>query len=49
MRGELERFKRLVVAVYEKIVNLDFPITTKYSETLDGIKEFEEDLISGGI
>lgn len=47
--NEIHRFKKLVVAVYNKIVTLDFPDTSKYENTLDGIKEFEEDLIAGVI
>lgn len=47
--NEINKFKKLVVAVYKKITTLDFPDTSKYEETLSGIKEFEEDLISGVI
>lgn len=47
MQHELERFMKLVVAVYTKIVSLDFPDTSTYEESLSGIKEFEEDLIAG--
>lgn len=47
VKDEIERFKKLAVAVYEKISSLDFPDTSKYAKTLDGIKEFEEDLITG--
>ena len=47
--GEIRRFKKLMVAVYNKITSLEFPDTSKYEETLDGIKEFEEDLIAGVI
>lgn len=46
---ELERFKKLAVAVYKKIVDLDFPDTSKYDASLKGIEEFEEDLIAGRI
>jgi DNA helicase-2/ATP-dependent DNA helicase PcrA len=46
---ELMRFKKLVKAVYIKITTLDFPDTSDYEESLDGIKEFEEDLIAGVI
>jgi DNA helicase-2/ATP-dependent DNA helicase PcrA len=46
VQDELRRFKKLVVAVYKKIITLDFPDTSKYSQTLEGIKEFEEDLIN---
>jgi DNA helicase-2/ATP-dependent DNA helicase PcrA len=45
--NDLARFTKLVVAVYTKIVTLDFPDTEKYEKTLSGIKEFEEDLIAG--
>lgn len=44
---ELPRFKKLIVSVYKKIATLDFPDTEKYEKTLEGIKEFEEDLIAG--
>jgi predicted sulfurtransferase len=44
---ELERFRKLAVKVYEKIVALDFPDTTDYPKTLDGIIQFEDDLIAG--
>lgn len=47
--NELHRFKKLIVAVYKKITTLDFPNTSKYAESLEGIKEFEEDLIQGVI
>ncbi len=46
---ELEKFKKLLVAVYTKIVTLDFPDTSEYKQSIDGIKEFEEDLIQGVI
>lgn len=44
---EMRRFRKLIVAVYKKIADLDFPDTEKYEKTLDGIKAFEEDLING--
>jgi DNA helicase II / ATP-dependent DNA helicase PcrA len=49
VRNELDRFKKLAVAVYKKIENLDFPDTSNYKQNLEGIKEFEEDLIAGTI
>lgn len=48
-QNEVRRLRKLAVAVYKKIVALDFPDTSKYEETLEGIKEFEEDLIEGSI
>ncbi len=48
-KAELGRFKSLAVAVYKKITSLDFPDTSGYPETLEGIKEFEDDLIKGVI
>jgi DNA helicase-2/ATP-dependent DNA helicase PcrA len=49
MKDELERFKKLIVTVYSKITTLDFPDTSNYEQTLEGIQEFEEDLIAGRI
>lgn len=46
---EVERLKKLIGIVYNKIINLDFPDTSKYGETLAGIIEFEDDLINGVI
>lgn len=49
-RVELSRFKELVVAVYKKITALDLTIDiSKYDKSLDGIKDFEDDLIAGRI
>jgi DNA helicase-2/ATP-dependent DNA helicase PcrA len=47
---ELTRVKDLAVAVYNKIVDLDLTLDiSKYEKSLDGIKEFEDDLIAGRI
>jgi DNA helicase-2/ATP-dependent DNA helicase PcrA len=48
-RGELDDFKDLAVAVYKKIVTLDFPDISDYPKTLEGIKAFEKDLVLGKI
>jgi DNA helicase-2/ATP-dependent DNA helicase PcrA len=49
-KEELKRFKELAVAVYNKIVTLDLTLDiSKYEKSLDGIKEFEDDLIKGRI
>ncbi|HSX18222.1 MAG TPA: ATP-dependent DNA helicase [Candidatus Saccharimonadales bacterium] len=42
---EIDRFKRLVLAVWTKIQALDFPDISSYEPTLKGIQAFEEDLI----
>lgn len=47
--AELKRSKDLAVCVYKKIVSLDFPDTTLYEQSLEGIKAFEEDLIDGKV
>lgn len=44
---EVERTKKLIEAVFKKITTLDFPETSTYPETLDGIRAFEDDLIEG--
>jgi DNA helicase-2/ATP-dependent DNA helicase PcrA len=44
--GKVERVKKLVSIVYTKIMNLDFPDVSKYSQDVEGIQAFEEDLLS---
>jgi DNA helicase-2/ATP-dependent DNA helicase PcrA len=47
---ELKRFTELVVAVYNKICNLDLMLDVdKYEKSVEGIKQFEDDLIAGRI
>jgi len=41
---ELEEFKKLISAVWQKIQDLDFPDTSKYTLDLKGVLEFEKDL-----
>ena len=41
----IDRLSRLVQAIYLKISNLDFPDVSEYSPTLDGIIQFESDLL----
>jgi DNA helicase-2/ATP-dependent DNA helicase PcrA len=43
---ELERFTRLIGAVWTHIMRLDFPDTSQYAKNLKGIQQFEDDLIS---
>lgn len=45
-QGEIERTKRLIIAVISKIQNLDFPDISKYPKTLEGIRMFEEKLLN---
>lgn len=45
--NDYENFKKLVVCVYKKIIELDFGETNSYSEDLKGIQKFEEDIIKG--
>lgn len=45
--AEIERTKKLIKVVYRKIVTLDFPDTSVYPETLEGVIQFENDLIEG--
>ncbi|MBI2589404.1 ATP-dependent helicase [Candidatus Saccharibacteria bacterium] len=41
------RLSKLIEAVWQRIQKLDFPNTSKYPPGLTGIKQFEQDLISG--
>jgi DNA helicase-2/ATP-dependent DNA helicase PcrA len=44
--ADVERTKKLISAVYKKIIALDFPDITKYPSTVKGIVEFEDDLLT---
>lgn len=46
---KVERLKKLVGVVYKKIMSLDFPDVTKYSQDLKGTMQFEEDLLEGKV
>ncbi len=46
---EIERAKKLIEAVYKKIIALDFPDISAYGNTYKGLLQFEEDLIEGRI
>jgi DNA helicase-2/ATP-dependent DNA helicase PcrA len=46
---ELNRFAKLIGAVWAHIMKLDFPDTSKYPKTLKGIQQFEQDLIDAEI
>lgn len=44
---EIERMQKLVNAVWKKVVSLDFPDISRYPQDINGIKQFEEDLLNG--
>ncbi|OGH93296.1 MAG: hypothetical protein A2563_01675 [Candidatus Magasanikbacteria bacterium RIFOXYD1_FULL_40_23] len=44
---DVERLKKLIQAVYNKIQALDFLDVNKYEPTLEGMLQFEDDLING--
>ncbi len=48
-KEKIGRTKALIEAVFERIMNLDFPDVSKYSQDLDGIIAFEDDLLSKNI
>jgi DNA helicase II / ATP-dependent DNA helicase PcrA len=45
-QGEIERTKKLIIAVMTKIKKLDFPDISKYPQTVEGIRMFEDDLLA---
>jgi DNA helicase-2/ATP-dependent DNA helicase PcrA len=49
IKEELHDVKRLLSVVYEKIMNLDFPDTSTYPQTIDGVLAFEKDLLEGRV
>lgn len=44
---DVERMKKLIKVVYNKIVSLDFPDVSGYDKTIMGINRFIDDLIEG--
>lgn len=45
-KEELTRLTALIKAVWQRIINLDFPDTSEYEPTVKGIKTFEEYLLN---
>jgi len=46
---DVARTTELIKIVYKKIRDLDFPDTAKYKENVEGIIEFEDDLLDGNV
>jgi len=46
---DVQRLKKLIVAVNKKIKKMDFPDISKYRQSINGIIDFENDLINGNI
>jgi hypothetical protein len=44
--GEIERTKRLIIAVMSTLQTMNFPDISKYEKNIDGIRQFEDDLLS---
>lgn len=46
---DIERFKALINAVWDHIINLNLPDVSKYDQSINGIMQFENDLLSNCI
>ncbi len=46
---EIERLQRLIAVVWKRIQNLDFPETSGYDSSIEGIRQFEQDLLDGNV
>jgi DNA helicase-2/ATP-dependent DNA helicase PcrA len=44
-KAELEKLKKLVSAIWHRVLELDFPDISKYPATMAGIRQFENDLL----
>lgn len=47
--GELKQLQKLINIVWEHIMNLNFPDTNSYDQSIAGIRDFEQDLLDGKI
>lgn len=47
--AELDEFRQLLVAVWNKIITLDLPLVDTYEQNYKGILAFERDLIDGNL
>lgn len=48
-KEEIDRLEKLIEVVWQKIKSLDLPDTSNYSQDINGILKFEEDLLKGNI
>ena len=48
-REELERFSKLINAVWNHIIQFNLPDTSDYDKSLKGIVAFEQDLIDNAV
>lgn len=48
-KEDMERLRLLIEAVWKKIIALDLPDISGYSPDIDGVRQFEQDLIDGTI
>ncbi|MCA9348005.1 ATP-dependent helicase [Candidatus Saccharibacteria bacterium] len=46
---DIDYISKLSTAVYQKVINYDIPDTSKYSQDMDGINEFANDLIANRV
>ncbi len=47
--ANLERLRKLIIAAWQHIIELNFPDTSRYSDNYQGIQSFENDLLAGKI
>lgn len=47
--NDLAEFKRLISTIWQRIMHLDFPDTSKYPANYKGVLQFEQDLLEGKI
>lgn len=48
-KASLDRTEKLVIKVWEHIMDLNFPDVRHYTEDIEGIRNFEDDILSGRI